>query len=410
MKRTLDAIVIGAGVSGLTCARELRTAGLDIELAEAADGVGGRIRTDSVDGFLLDRGFQVLLTAYPEARRTLNYENLRLKKFYPGALVRFSGAWHRVADPMRRPIEGALSILNPIGSFADKLRVARLRLSGTRRYETGPEMDTLEALKGEGFSDAMIERFLRPFLGGVFLETELQTTARKFASVWKNFSSGDIAVPAEGMEQIPRQLAQSLPQHAIRLKTRVESLGEGFVRLARGETVEAKNIVIATAANEAHRLLGSKSEPPEFNSVFCLYFNARRPPLREPTLVLNGDGKGPINNLTVMSEVSPHYAPEGRSLVSVSIPSARISNPTALETEARIQLKEWFGEQTDSWRLLRSCHIQQAIPFQRTSVAAVPRIKKGLYLCGDHCGLASLDSAISSGRTAALSLLHDFRG
>ncbi len=405
--RSYDVVIVGAGVAGLSCARTLQAAGLDLLVIDAADGVGGRVRTDVCDGFLLDRGFQVLLTAYPEARRMLDYDRLRLRRFYPGALVRYSGKWRRVADPMRRPFAGALSVFNPIGSLADKLRVGRLRFSGGRRHATGPEKDTLRALREEGFSDAMIERFLRPFLGGVFLETELRTTARKFASVWRRFAAGDIAVPAEGMGRIPEQLAAELPEGALCLGSRVEALGPGGVRLSDGELIAAANVVIATEAGEAARLLDGRLDPPEFNGVSCLYFEAPKPPLREPILALNGDGTGPINNLTVMSEVSACYAPEGKALVSATVLKAWASETPVLERAVRAQFRDWFGEQANAWKLLRHYRIKHAVPFQTSSPLVAPRVRKGVYVCGDHCDVASLDSAMASGRAAAACLLEE---
>ncbi len=406
MKRSHDVVIVGAGVAGLSCARALHEAGRDILVLDAADGVGGRVRTDACEGFLLDRGFQVLLTAYPEARKTLDYDRLRLQRFYPGALVRFAGNWHRVADPMRRPFAGALSVFNPIGSLADKLRVGRLRFTGGRRHEAGPEQDTLSALRQEGFTDAMIERFLRPFLGGVFLETELRTTARKFASVWRRFAAGDIAVPAEGMGRIPAQLADALPKSAICLGSRVDCVGAGEVRLQSGEVIAAASVVVATEAGEASRLLDGCLEAPEFNRVSCLYYEAPKPPIKGAILALNGEGSGPINNLTVMSEVSARYAPRGKSLVSTTVLNGCASDVAVLEGEARAQLREWFGQQVDAWNMLRHYRIKQAVPFQPSSSTVKPRVRKGVYVCGDHCDLASLDSAMASGRAAASCLLE----
>lgn len=407
MKGSHDVVIVGAGVAGLGCARALQEAGLNILVLDAADEIGGRVRTDICNGFLLDRGFQVLLTAYPEARRVLDYDRLRLRRFYPGALVRYAGKWHRVADPMRRPLAGALSVFNPIGSLADKLRVGRLRFSGARRYASGPEKDTLSALRQEGFSDSMIERFLRPFLGGVFLETELRTTARKFASVWRRFAAGDIAVPAEGMGQIPNQLADALPEGAICLSSRVDAVGAREVRLNSGESVAAANVVIATEAGEASRLLDGSLDPPEFNRVSCLYFEAPIPPIGGPILALNGDGAGPVNNVTVMSEVSSDYAPEGKALVSATVLKGCALEDGVLEGEVRSQLREWFGDQVNAWNLLRHYRIKHAVPFQPQNSMVKPRVRESVYVCGDHCDVASLDSALASGRAAASCLLED---
>src|SRR5215210_6304108 len=194
---TAPVIVVGAGLAGLACARELVRAGRSVEILEASDGIGGRVRTDTVDGFLLDRGFQVLLTAYPEARGQLNYAALGLRLFYPGALIRYHGRFYRLADPFRRPADALGSLFNPIGSPADKLRILALRRRAAagsidRLFER-PETSTMQALTRLDFSNAIIERFFQPFLGGIFLGRELSTTSRMLEFVIRMFAEGNAA-------------------------------------------------------------------------------------------------------------------------------------------------------------------------------------------------------------------------
>ncbi len=222
---TLDVLIVGAGLAGLCCARRLQSQGIRFQILEASDAVGGRIRTDYVEGFRLDRGFQVFLTSYPEARQSLDYQALRLRPFQPGALVRYGGRFHELSDPWRRPLASLGSLISPIGSLGDKLRVARLRarvLKGSiedRFYD--PELTTLGALQDDGFSASMIDRFFRPFLGGIFLDAELRTSSRMFQFVFRMVSLGSVCLPADGMEAIPRQLASALPPGSIRLGARV---------------------------------------------------------------------------------------------------------------------------------------------------------------------------------------------
>src|SRR4051794_30875830 len=171
--RRFDVIVAGGGLAGLACARFLHQRGLDVKLLEASDAVGGRVRTDSVDGFLLDRGFQVLLTAYPEARRLLNYQSLKLRTFSPGALIRMDGKFHRISDPFRQPWTLPATHFSAVGNLKDKLRIARLRrhvLAGSiDEIFQRPETSSLDALLEFGFSDRIIGSFFRPFFGGIFL-------------------------------------------------------------------------------------------------------------------------------------------------------------------------------------------------------------------------------------------------
>jgi phytoene dehydrogenase-like protein len=383
---------------------------------EASDDVGGRVRTDHVDGYLLDRGFQVLLTAYPEARRVLDYSSLDLRPFYPGALVRFNGRFHRVADPWRRPVDALTHVFSPIGTLWDKCAVARLR----HRVRTGsidellqrPETTSHAALINASFSDVMIERFFRPFFGGVFLDRELRTTSRMLEFVFRMFSQGEIAVPARGMGAIAQQLASSLPTETIRLQMRVKGIQEGAVFLASGEQIRPRAVVLATDGTTAAQVFDVQVVPPS-QKVTCLYFATPKTPLAEPILALNGDGQGVVNSLCVISAVAPTYAPPESALVSVTVLGDPVVSDQELETVVRSELATWFGHDVHhQWRHLRTYRISYALPQQyppsQVSTDYPVRIRPGLFVCGDHYGTASINGAMESGHKAAEAVAEAF--
>ena len=403
-----DVIVVGAGLAGLCCARELASHGVDVLVLERSDDVGGRVRADELEGFLLDRGFQVLLTAYPEARRTLDYDGLALRPFLDGALVRRGGRFAPLADPLRRPAQALRTLRDGPGSLLDKARVARLR-ARLGRYSLSevlhaPQVTTAEALRREGFSSALTEAFWRPFLGGVFLDPELSTSSRLFAFVFKMFADGEAALPAAGMRAIPRQLAAALPAGTIRTGVTVESLEDGRVTLAGGETLEAEAIVVAADGPEAARLTGAFAAPAP-RAATCLYFAAERSPLGEPLLVLDGERGGPVNNLCVPSDVAPSYAPPGAALVSATVLGIPQADDASLRRAVIGQLRDWFGAQVDDWRHLRTYRIPYALPALTSEAFAGPerpvRLRPGLFVCGDHRDTPSIQGAMVSGRRAA---------
>lgn len=403
-------VIVGAGLAGLCCARRLLESNVSALLVEASDAVGGRVRTDRVEGFLLDRGFQVLLTAYPEARKMLDYGALHLRAFEPGALVHLGNRFCRVSDPWRRPSRAVDSLLSEIGTLSDKFRVAWLRSRVCRGSVDdafgGPEMSTLDFLHARGFSPNIIERFFRPFLGGIFLERELRTPSSMFRFVFRMLARGDTSIPSLGMQQIPIQLAGPIPSGNLRTRTKVESIGNNRVTLSGGEEIAARSIVVATEGPEAGRLLGDNG--PGSRNVTCLYFAAEDAPITEPILILNGEGEGPVNNLCVPSILSPEVAPPGAALISATVLDHDHLTVEQIEAESRDQLTRWFGGQVRNWRLLRMYRIPHAQP--DPSVARptrAPRVAPNLFLCGDHCLHASIEGAMASGRAAAEAVLSD---
>lgn len=409
-----EVIIVGAGLAGLSCARELARANIPCLIVEASDGVGGRARTDYLGGFLLDRGFQVLLTAYPEAQRSLDYTALQLGRFEPGALVRLSGKFHRVADPWRRPGAMLQTAFSPIGTLGDKLRIAKLRYQVTRgplqAIFQSPETSTSQFLRERGFSPVMIERFFRPFFGGIFLESELRTSSRMFQFVFRMFSEGHAALPARGMGAMAEQMASRLPEGTIRLNARATQVAAQSVTLATGERLSARSVVIAADHANACRLVPSM---PQMRSkgATCLYFAAEKTPIDEPTLVLNGDSSGPVNSVCVPNLVAAGYAPVGAHLVSVTVLGQREMADGQMQAAVRQQLTSWFGPAVQRWQHLKSYFIPDALPEQTSVVLrdGSARLPEGSYACGDFLDTASINGALRSGRQVAEALLADAR-
>ncbi|MDX1577938.1 MAG: FAD-dependent oxidoreductase, partial [Gemmatimonadota bacterium] len=295
--RDSEVLIVGAGLAGLACARHLQRGGVGCRILDRAGAVGGRVRTDRLDGFQLDRGFQVYLTAYPAGRRELDYASLRLQQFTDGALVRKEGRFHRLADPLRHPSAVLSTLTAPIGNPLDKLRVLGLRRRLTKttveRILGRPATSTETALRERwGFSESMIDDFFRPFIGGVTLDRSLETSSRSFEFVIRMFSEGHAAVPALGMQAIPEQIAASLDPGTIELNAPVAEVGPGpRITLTDGRRWEGRAVVVATGQQEAVGLLDalpSRQLPADgTNGVTCLYFAAERAPVDEATLVLN---------------------------------------------------------------------------------------------------------------------------
>jgi glycine/D-amino acid oxidase-like deaminating enzyme len=405
-----DVVIVGAGLAGLACARTLHAAGIDAVVLEASDGVGGRVRTDLVDGFVLDRGFQILLTAYPELHRWIDLESLDLCRFEPGARIRVDGRFRTVGDPLRRPADLVSTVVAPIGSPLDKLRILRavasVRQGSVPDLLRRPDGTTAERLQHLGFSHRAVERFLRPLFAGIQLDPDLEVSSRRFEVILRMLAVGDAAVPAAGMAALPEAIAAGLPEGTIRLSTPVHGAGPGVVR-TDGGSLSAAAVVVATDGPSAAALTSAVADPGS-RPVAALWFGADAPPLRGPRLVLDGDRSGPVRNLAVMSEVSPRYAPEGRASVVAAVPGPDALDPE-LPAVTRRQLRGWFGAEVDGWDLLRVDVIPHGQPDQRPPLHPKQsvRVADGLFVCGDHRDTASIQGALFSGRRTAASVLAD---
>lgn len=402
LPQSCDVVVVGAGLAGLSASRYLTAAGFDVHVLEASDGVGGRVRTDHVDGFILDRGFQIMLTAYPELEKQFDVAALDLRPFAPGAMVWLDGKGRVFSDPIRQPGSLLATALNPAGSIVDKLRLALLRFSVRRGPTAGllrrPDITTSEMLKSRRFSRRMSTRFFTPLVGGIQLDPELTASRRMFDLVFRMLAEGDAAVPSGGMSKVSEQLATHTPSEKIHLDTRVESVTRHGVVTTDGRKIEAKVVVVAVEGPAASRLTGIPMVVSR--SVGCVYFSADTPPTRKKLIILDGTGQGPVLNIAIMSNVSPSYAPPGKHLIAAALPGHCDED---LEGIARRQLQAMFGEQVREWEHLRTYRIAHGQPDQSPPFSPKKKqhLDSGVFVCGDHRDTASIQGALFSGRRCA---------
>lgn len=422
MDDAADVAVVGAGLAGLVAARRLVDAGRRVVVLEASDAVGGRVRTDRVDGFLLDRGFQVLLTAYPAVRRWLDLDALDLRPFAPGVVVHRGGRTVRLADPFRAPFAAARSLLGPTVTPLDALRLLRWRHTilarDGRRVADRPQVTTAERLAEVGFSAGLVDGFFRPFLAGTFFDPDLTTSSRVTELVFRCFFRGDVAVPAAGMGALPAQLADGLPSGTVRLSDPVRAVrhvdGGEVVVDAAGGTVRARQVIVAVDA-PALAGLTLDGAPPAVTAApargtAAVHLDAPRSPTGgRPDLHLGAPGEGPIATLATMSDVAPSYAPPGRTLVTVSTVGVPDTDDDALVAAVRTQARDWFGGQVDAWRPLAVQRIPYAQPRQDpgdlAGLARPVAHGPGVWVCGDHRDTGSIQGAMVSGRRTAEALL-----
>ena len=410
MPAETDVVIVGGGLAGLAAARRLHRAGVPWRLVEASDRLGGRVATDVVDGYRIDRGFQVLNTAYPRLGTLIDTGRLNLGYFTSGVLVRKSDHLLRLVNPLREPTGGPCTALAGVGSLLDRVRFAALATGcatlPVSRLLAAPETTTETALRRAGLSDAIIEDLLRPFLSGVFIDRELVTSSHVLAMVLRSFARGRIGLPADGMAALPRAIADPLPANLLDLDTPVTQVAPRLVRTRAGE-IHCRAVVVAVDPPAASALLPALARV-RMHSYTTYYHSAPEPPLDEPILLVDGDRREILANTVVLSNAAPTYAPDGRHLVATSV-----VGPTAPpEPTIRTELTRLYGRSTDDWTHLTTVVVPDALP------AAPPpqgRLRKpvalgqGLFVAGDHRDSPSIQGALTSGWRAAGAVLEELR-
>jgi phytoene dehydrogenase-like protein len=421
-----EVVVVGGGLAGLVASRHLAAAGIDVVLFEKREACGGRVRSDHEDGYVFDRGFQVVFPNYPAVARELDLGALSLQRFAPGATLVRPGERTTLSDPLREPSALTATLFNRDVTLGDKLRILRLRraLANTPLDELSA-LDTQtidEYLAARGFSERFRERFVAPFYGGITLDRSLSTSAYIFGYTFKMLSASRAAVPAEGMGAITDQLAQAARDAGVRIETettveQVDSQGErhdaDVAVETTAETVEADGVVVATDPPTARELTGVDAIPTKGRGCVTQYFSlSQTQKLAGAKRLLLNVADGRPNQVAVLSSVAPEYAPDGKQLLSATFLGEESTTDEELAQEVREALSAWFPKNTfETLELLRTDRIPFAQLVQRPGFTrewpAVDAPSGPVYLAGEYTRWSSIQGALESGRDAATALQRD---
>ena len=401
--------IIGAGVSGLIAAQVLENHGYYPTIIETSSTVGGRVKSDIVENYTLDHGFQVLLTSYPAAKHYLNYTDLELQKFLPGATVFKNGKQETIGDPLRN-----FSLLFPtlfasIGNFADKTKVLKLNkiLKKKKVVEIfkKDEKTTLQYLKDFGFSDAIINDFFKPFFSGIFLEPNLETSSRMFEFVYKMFGDGFAVLPKGGIQQIPNQLKSNLKNTSFLFDTSVKEVKDHEIILENNTILKSSMTIIATEASQF--IANLKNQETTWKSCDTFYFETRHKVINKPLIGLISDKNALINNIFYHTNLATSTK-GGKELLSVTV--VKEHNLSKLDLILRVteDLKSYCN--IDTVNFLKHYHIKSALPkldnLQYEISSTETKLKPTVFLAGDQLLNGSLNAAMISGERAAIGVIQ----
>ena len=401
--------IIGGGISGLIAARVLEEHGLSATIIEATDRLGGRVKTDVVDGYNLDHGFQVLLTAYPAAKKYLDFDALALQEFLPGSAIFKNGKQKIIGDPLRN-----LSLLLPtlfsgIGTVNDKIKILalnrRLKKKSIQNIFAEKEQTTRVYLENIGFSEAIITNFFTPFFSGIFLENKLDTSSRMFEFVYKMFGEGNAALPKDGIQAIPKQLFEKLKNTTCVFNTKVKSVENGSIILESGEIIKSNFTIIATQASGLVSNL--KNQATLWKSCDTLYFEVTKREIRKPLIGLIAAPNALINNIFYHTSLQTS-ATATKELLSVTVIDRQNLTNKQLVAEVQKELKELCN--IDSCTFIKQYNIPMALPkLQDIEYEMLPsetRLTEAIFLAGDTQLNGSLNAAMIAGERAALEVIN----
>jgi phytoene dehydrogenase-like protein len=409
-------IIVGAGLAGLVCAGKLQENGTNFVLIEKSSRLGGRVGSLIEGGVIFDMGFQVLIDSYPAARELLDLGRLEPQYFDSGAIIWDKGRFYR----LRRPTLQGDGIVGPATddaiSWSDKVRLALVSgglmvrsdeeiLSGTG------DVPTKDYLRG--FSDEALERFFRPFFGGILLDNDLQTSSILFRYYYRKFVTGQALVPRRGMQAIPDQVSARIPAERIRLNSEVTGLefelGRATgVKLAGGERLSADSLVLACGKPATDHLL--QKEPSAGRSVSVLYYLSERSLYPDKLIVLTAGRTRTLRHFVQLTNVAPDYVSDDRHLISATALKAPLD--AGDRARARSEILEMFPQAEADFTLVKVIEIPDAVPQQNPGRRFDQRVAKpfpNVWLSGDQVSHASIQGAMESGLATARDILESQR-
>ncbi|WP_046756210.1 FAD-dependent oxidoreductase [Kordia jejudonensis] len=408
-KEAYKIYIIGAGISGLIAANVLEKNGFYPHIIEATDRAGGRVKTDVINGYQLDHGFQVLLTAYPAAQAYLDYKTLDLQEFLPGATIFTNGNAKTLGDPLRNFSLLFPTLFSGIGTFSDKLKILKLNTAVKKKSVTEifeqPETSTLTHLQKLGFSDEMISQFFKPFFSGIFLETKLDTSNRMFEFVYKMFGEGFAALPKAGIEAIPQQLVANLKQTTFHYNTKVKQVEDGKILLENNDVLESHFTIVAAEASNL--ITNLKSQSIAWKSCDTLYFETPKRTIAKPLIGLIPAEHTLINN--IFYHTSLETASTGaKELLSVTVVTDHNMAESFLIKKVKEELQLHCG--IEECTFLKRYEIPKALPnLQQLQYSMLPsetRLTTQTFLAGDVQLNGSLNAAMLAGEAAALGVIE----